>query len=84
MTLMEGLGMGLASFAFSTFAGTALALVLIRAINLQSFHWTIFYHFNWGPYLNAFATAILASVGAAVYPIWRVCRTYPQMQIREE
>jgi hypothetical protein len=28
--------------------------------------------------------AVLASLGAAVYPIWKVYRTYPQMQIREE
>jgi putative ABC transport system permease protein len=28
--------------------------------------------------------AILASIGAAVYPIWKVYRTYPQLQIREE
>jgi putative ABC transport system permease protein len=84
MTLMEGLGMGLASFLLSTIMGTVLAWVLIRVINLQSFHWTVFYYHNWGPYLNTAATAILASAGAAVYPIWRVCRTYPQMQIRED
>jgi len=29
-------------------------------------------------------TALAASIGAALYPIWKVHRTYPQMQIREE
>ena len=84
MTLMEGFGMGLVSFLLSIGVGTALAWVLIRVINLRSFNWTIFFYPEWGPYLLAAATAILASLGAAVYPIWKVYRTYPQMQIREE
>ena len=84
MTLMEGLGMGLVSFLLSIGGGTALAWILIRVINLRSFHWTVFYYLTWEPYLLAAATAVLASLGAAVYPIWKVYRTYPQMQIREE
>ena len=84
VTLMEGLGMGIVSFLLSTGVGTVLSLLLIRVINLRSFNWTIFFHFAWEPYLLAAATAILASLGAAAYPIWRVYRTYPQMQIREE
>ena len=84
MTLMEGFGMGLVSFFLSTGVGTVLAWLLIRAINLRSFNWTIFFYPEWGPYILAAATAILASLGAAVYPIWKVYRTYPQMQIREE
>jgi putative ABC transport system permease protein len=84
MTLLEGLGMGLASFLLSTGVGTALAWLLIRVINLRSFNWTIFFYPEWGPYMLAAVTAVLASLGAAVYPIWRVYRTYPQMQIREE
>ena len=82
--LMEGLGMGLVSFLLSIGVGTALAWVLIRVINLRSFNWTIFFYPEMGPYLLAAATSILASLGAAVYPIWKVYRTYPQMQIREE
>ena len=84
VTLMEGLGMGIVSFLLSTGVGTVLSFLLIRVINLRSFNWTIFFHFAWEPYLLAAATAILASLGAAAYPIWRVYRTYPQMQIREE
>lgn len=84
MTLMEGLGMGVISFLLSTGVGTALALVLIQVINLRSFNWTIFFYPAWEPYFLAAATAIFASLGAAAYPIWKVYRTYPQMQIREE
>lgn len=84
MTLLEGLGMGLISFLLSTVVGTALALILIKVINLHSFNWTIFYYLSWEPYLLAFATAILASIGAATYPIFKVYQVYPHMQIREE
>ena len=84
ITLMEGLGMGLMSFLMSIVVGALLAWVLIRVINLHSFNWTIFFHPAWEPYLVAFATAVLASMGAALYPIWKVYKTYPQMQIREE
>ncbi|MHB8773062.1 MAG: FtsX-like permease family protein [Syntrophales bacterium] len=84
MTLLEGLGMGLVSFLMSIGVGTVLAWVLIRVINLRSFNWTIFFYPAWEPYAVAFGIAILASLGAAVYPIWKVYKTYPQMQIREE
>jgi putative ABC transport system permease protein len=84
MTLIEGLGMGVVSYLLSILVGTALAVLLIRVINLRSFNWTIFFHPSLEPYLLTAVTAIVASIGAAVYPIWKVCRTYPQMQIREE
>ncbi len=84
MTLFEGIGMGLVSFIMSIGVGTALALILIKVINLRSFNWTIFYHFTFDPYLLAGITAIAASIGASLYPIWKVYRTYPQIQIREE
>ena len=84
MTLFEGLGMGLISFLLSAGVGTAVALLLIKVINLRSFNWTIFYYPALEPYLLTAVTALLASIGAAAYPILKVCRTYPQMQIREE
>lgn len=84
MTLMEGLGMGLVSYLMSVAVGTALAWILIHVINLQSFNWTVFFHFNSRPYLITGATAMLGALVAALYPVWRVCRSYPQLQIREE
>lgn len=84
MTLMEGLGMGIVSFLMSLVVGTGLAFLLIKVINLRSFNWTIFYYPEWQPYLLTGLTAVVASVGAAAYPIWKVFRTYPQIQIREE
>jgi putative ABC transport system permease protein len=84
MTLVEGISMGAISFLMSTVLGTVLAIVLIKVINLHSFNWTIFYHFSFEPYVLALVTALLASLGAAAYPVWKVLRTYPDMQIREE
>ena len=84
MTLMEGIVMGLVSFMLCVVVGTALAFALIKVINFHSFNWTVFYFFEWRPYLQAALTALVASIGAAVYPVWRICRLYPQMQIREE
>ena len=84
MTLLEGLGMGLAGFLLSAAAGTVITVILIRVINVQSFNWTIFYHFVPVPYLTAAGIALFASIGAALYPMIKVVRTYPQLQIREE
>lgn len=84
MTLCEGIGMGLVSYLMSIGVGTILALILIKVINLRSFNWTIFYHFTIDSYLLACITAIAASIGASIYPIYKVYRTYPQIQLREE
>ncbi len=84
MTLLEGLAMGVVSFLFSTVTGTAVAIMLIKVINLRSFNWTIFYYPEWQPYFLTGAVALCASIGAALYPMWKVRRTYPQIQIREE
>ncbi|MCX8109800.1 MAG: FtsX-like permease family protein [Syntrophorhabdaceae bacterium] len=84
ITLLEGIGMGLISFLMSIFTGSAIAYILIKVINLESFNWTIFFYFSLNPYITAFTTAILASIGASLYPLWKVYRLYPQMQIREE
>lgn len=84
MTLLEAIGMGIMSFLLSAGSGTLFAFILIRVINLRSFNWTIFFHPHLSPYLLTALTALLASFGAALYPIWMVLRTYPQMQIRDD
>jgi putative ABC transport system permease protein len=84
VTLLEGLGLGLASFALSAVSGTVVAVLLIRVINLRSFHWTVFFHPAWETYAVAAALAVGASLAAAAYPAWLVRRTYPQIQLREE
>jgi putative ABC transport system permease protein len=61
-----------------------MAAILLRVINLRSFHWTVFFHLSAGPYVVALATALLAAAGASLYPVLKAWRTYPQLQIREE
>ena len=84
ITLLEGLAMGILSFLLSIGVGTAMAALFIKVINLRSFNWTVFVHPTGAPYLMAAATAVLAGLGAAIYPIVKAQRTYPQMQIGEE
>ena len=84
VTFLEGLGLGLASFAMSAVAGTVVAVLLIRVINLRSFHWTVFFHPAAQTYAVAAAIAVGASIAAAVYPAWLLWRTYPHIQLREE
>lgn len=84
MTLMESLGMGFLSFIISIGIGSLLSILLIKVINLRSFNWTIFYYPSWRPFIITGITALLASFGASLYPIWKVYKTYPQIQLREE
>jgi putative ABC transport system permease protein len=84
MTVMEGLGMGLISFLGSIVVGTILAVILIKVINLRSFNWTIFYYPSADPYLWTGIAAVLASITASIYPVFKIWRTYPHMQMREE
>ena len=84
MTLAEGLTLGLLSFGLGAASGTALGWLIIRVVNLQSFHWTVFPAPEAAPYATALATALGASAAAALYPAWRVWRAFPQILIREE
>jgi putative ABC transport system permease protein len=84
VTLLEGLGLGLVSFALSAVSGTVVAVLLIRVINLRSFHWTVFFHPAWESYALAAGIAVGAGLAAAGYPAWLLRRTYPQIQLREE
>ena len=77
VTFLEGLGLGLASFALSAVSGTVVAVLLIRVINLRSFHWTVFFHPAWETYAVAAALAVAASLAAAAYPAWLVLAHLP-------
>ncbi|MEN6615333.1 MAG: FtsX-like permease family protein [Syntrophorhabdus sp.] len=84
MTIAESLALGIISFLMSVAIGTVFSFILIKVINLQSFNWTIFYHFSARPYVVTLLTAILASLAACAFPVWSVVRKYPVVQIREE
>jgi len=84
ITMLEGLIMGFLSYLLSLGLGTAMTFILIRVINARSFRWTIFFHLQVGPYLQAALVALVGSLAAAAYPILRARKIYPQIQIREE
>ncbi len=84
ITLLEGLLMGFLSFLLSLGLGTAMTFILIKIVNARSFHWTIFFQPQAGPYLEAALAALAGSLAAAAYPAFRARRTYPRIQIREE
>jgi putative ABC transport system permease protein len=84
MALLEGILLGLVSFALSVPAGSVLALLLIKVINVRSFNWTIDYAFAAEPYALAAITALAAGAAASLYPAWKLWQTYPHLQLREE
>ena len=84
ITLLEGLVMGLLSFLLSLAMGTVMAVLLIKVINLRSFHWTIFFHPSRGPLSAGGGRDPGGRPRPRPIPIIKAWRTYPQMQIREE
>ena len=52
--------------------GLVLALVLIYVINLRSFGWTMALDLQPGPFVQAFAVAVIAALVAGLYPAWRL------------
>jgi putative ABC transport system permease protein len=65
-------------------AGTVLAVVLVYVINLRTFDWTINLRFDFFAYVDTFVLAILTSLLAAVYPLWRVNSIPIAGALREE
>jgi putative ABC transport system permease protein len=65
-------------------AGTALALVMIYVINLQTFNWTINFQIDLGAYAQIWWMALLAALLAAIYPMWRLKKISVVAAIREE
>ncbi|MGH7493528.1 MAG: ABC transporter permease, partial [bacterium] len=64
--------------------GTLLAVVLVYVINLRSFDWTIDLRFGFLDYFHTFSLAILTSLLAAVYPLWRANAIQIADALREE
>ncbi len=64
--------------------GTALALVLVYAINKRSFGWTLLFRLDGGLFAQALVVAIVAALLAGLYPAWKMSRTAPALALREE
>ena len=64
--------------------GTLLSFILIYVINVQSFGWTIQYHFPW-PFLAQVSVGILVATGVAgLYPAASANRQTGVQHLREE
>ena len=62
--LLRAVLLGAVSLIVGVAVGTILSLVLIYVINIQSFNWTIQYHFPW-IFLAQASAGILAATGLA-------------------
>jgi putative ABC transport system permease protein len=84
MVVAESAGMGVAGSIVGTGAGFALALLLIRVINKQSFGWTIQWQSPWRHVATSVALVLLTALMAGIYPGWRATRTTVSEALRAE
>ncbi|HLX64217.1 MAG TPA: FtsX-like permease family protein [Planctomycetota bacterium] len=71
LVLLEGLLLGTAALLVAWVLGPALAVLLIKVINVRAFGWTILFSMKWEVFARAGAMALLMSAAAALYPAWR-------------
>jgi putative ABC transport system permease protein len=64
--------------------GLVLALVLIYVINVRSFGWTMALDLQPGPFVQAFAVAVIAALLAGLYPAWRLTQLVTARALRSE
>ncbi len=84
LTLWETGIMGMVAGIMAMPVGLALAMALIKVINLRSFGWSMEMFIRWQFFAQAFAVAILAALLAGLYPAWRIGRIQPVEAIRSE
>lgn len=76
--------MGLMAGLMAIPLGVAVAVALVRVINLRSFGWTMDLTVSLGPLLLAVVLAMLAALLAGAYPARLAMRTPPALGLREE
>ena len=64
--------------------GLALALILIKVINVRSFGWTITLNLSPQEFIQAFAVALAAALAGGIYPAWRLSRLAAAQALRSE
>src|SRR6185436_19608940 len=84
MIVIEALMIGAVGQAVGIAAGFALSLVLIYVINVQSFGWTIQFHFPYGFLIESSLLILAASAVAALYPASRAVKIKAIQFAREE
>jgi putative ABC transport system permease protein len=76
--------MGLAAGLFSIPLGLALALALVRVVNVRSFGWSMDFSISPAPLLASVVLAVLAALLAGLYPARLAMREQPALALREE
>ena len=76
--------LGLMSNAGGVVLGSALAVVLIKVINKQSFGWTIQFYWPVGLLLSALTAIFAASLAAGLYPARAAAAQHPIHVLHEE
>jgi len=76
--------MGLMSGILAIPLGLAVAVALVRVINLRSFGWTMDLSVSGAPLVAAVLLSILAALLAGIYPARQAMRTAPAIGLREE
>ncbi|MEY2696349.1 MAG: hypothetical protein RL333_487 [Pseudomonadota bacterium] len=84
LVLLQTGFMGLMAGVMAIPLGIAVAVALVRVINLRSFGWTMDLTVSVGPLLIAVLLAILAALLAGAYPARLAMRTPPALGLREE
>jgi putative ABC transport system permease protein len=84
LMLGESLLLAGLAWAFALIAGTGLAWILLRIINLRSFGWLLPFHPPWGEWMLNLLWSLLAASLATVVPILRGRRLSVAMGLREE
>ena len=84
LVLLEGMLLGLAAFLIACVLGPALALLLIKVINVRAFGWTILFAMHWEIFARMGVLALAMAAVAALYPAWRGRTLNPAAALREE
>jgi len=84
MVAAQTVFMGGAALLAAIPTGLIIAVVLTKVIDRRAFGWHIEMHLHAAQFLNALALALLAALGAALYPAWRTSRAPIAAQMRDE
>ena len=84
LVLLQTGFMGLMAGVMAIPLGIAVAVALVRVINLRSFGWTMDLSVSAGPLVVAVVLAMLAALLAGAYPARLAIRTPPALGLREE
>jgi putative ABC transport system permease protein len=84
MLLTESLLMALLAWSFALVAGSGLAWILLRVINVRSFGWSLPFDLPWHGWLANLGWSLLAAALATLWPMLESRRLAVAAALREE